>query len=54
MFVLVLLTNRTQFFVYVGSFFKRTNVNKLLAKRFTNCLLNVRFIYNPTSFKNTI
>ncbi|MFS8028084.1 hypothetical protein Hanom_Chr16g01506331 [Helianthus anomalus] len=41
------LTNRTKFLVHVRLFIKRTNINELLAKRFTNGSLNVRFIYNP-------
>ncbi|MFS7901883.1 hypothetical protein Hanom_Chr01g00004791 [Helianthus anomalus] len=42
------LTNRTEFFVHVRSFIKRTNINELPAERFTNCSLNVRFVYSPT------
>ncbi|MFS7973799.1 hypothetical protein Hanom_Chr09g00860891 [Helianthus anomalus] len=41
------LTNRTEFLVHVRSFIKRTNINELPAERFTNCLLNVRFVYSP-------
>ncbi|MFS7939708.1 hypothetical protein Hanom_Chr05g00455061 [Helianthus anomalus] len=41
------LTNRTKFLVHVRSFIKRTNINELPAERFTNCSLNVRFVYNP-------
>ncbi|KAJ0548434.1 hypothetical protein HanIR_Chr08g0383751 [Helianthus annuus] len=41
------LTNRTKFLVHVCSFIKRTNIKELLAERFTNCLLNVRFVYSP-------
>ncbi|MFS8022074.1 hypothetical protein Hanom_Chr16g01435231 [Helianthus anomalus] len=51
------LTNRTKFLVHVRSFIKRTNINELPAERFTNCSLNVRFVYSPTHFygmKNTI
>ncbi|MFS8014163.1 hypothetical protein Hanom_Chr15g01341381 [Helianthus anomalus] len=42
------LTNRTKFLVHVRSFIKRTNINELSAERFTNCSLNVQFVYNPT------
>ncbi|MFS7931440.1 hypothetical protein Hanom_Chr04g00356011 [Helianthus anomalus] len=42
------LTNRTNFFVHVRSFIKRTNINELLAERFTNCSLNVWFVYSPS------
>ncbi|MFS7927915.1 putative F-box-like domain superfamily protein [Helianthus anomalus] len=45
------LTNRTKFLVHVRSFIKRTNINELPAERFTNCLLNVWFVYSPTSNK---
>ncbi|MFS7965345.1 hypothetical protein Hanom_Chr09g00761141 [Helianthus anomalus] len=48
LFVFVHLTNRTEFLVYVRSLPKRTNVNELPAERFTNCSLNVRFVYSPT------
>ncbi|MFS7974970.1 hypothetical protein Hanom_Chr10g00875041 [Helianthus anomalus] len=41
------LTDRTKFIVHVRSFIKRTNINELSAKRFTNCSLNVRFVYSP-------
>ncbi|MFS7973502.1 hypothetical protein Hanom_Chr09g00857241 [Helianthus anomalus] len=41
------LTNRTEFLVHVRLFIKRTNVNELSAERFTNCSLNVRFVYSP-------
>ncbi|MFS8005178.1 hypothetical protein Hanom_Chr13g01234331 [Helianthus anomalus] len=41
------LINRTKFLVRVRSFIKRTNVNELLVERFTNCSLNVRFVYSP-------
>ncbi|KAJ0798086.1 putative DYW domain-containing protein [Helianthus annuus] len=51
LFMFVHLTNRTNFFVHVRSFIKRTNINELPAERFTNCSLNVRFIYSPI-FKN--
>ncbi|MFS7905061.1 hypothetical protein Hanom_Chr01g00043331 [Helianthus anomalus] len=44
------LTNRTKFLVHVRSFIKRTNINELPAERFTNCSLNVRFVYNPTKY----
>ncbi|MFS7982580.1 hypothetical protein Hanom_Chr10g00964571 [Helianthus anomalus] len=53
MFMFVHLTNRTKFLVHVRSFIKRTNINELPAERFTNCSLNVRFVYSPihkTSF----
>ncbi|KAJ0802896.1 hypothetical protein HanPI659440_Chr03g0134041 [Helianthus annuus] len=43
------LTNRTKFLVHVRSFIKRTNINKLSAERFTNCSLNVRFVYSPNT-----
>ncbi|MFS8028011.1 hypothetical protein Hanom_Chr16g01505461 [Helianthus anomalus] len=41
------LTNRTKFLVHVRSFIKRANINKLPAEQFTNCSLNVRFVYSP-------
>ncbi|MFS7961419.1 hypothetical protein Hanom_Chr08g00714791 [Helianthus anomalus] len=41
------LTNRTKFLVHVRSFIKRTNINELPAEQFTNCSLNVRFVYSP-------
>ncbi|MFS7952283.1 hypothetical protein Hanom_Chr07g00605111 [Helianthus anomalus] len=41
------LTNRTKFLVRVRSFIKRTNKNELPAERFTNCSLNVWFVYSP-------
>ncbi|MFS7889379.1 hypothetical protein Hanom_Chr00s000004g01606321 [Helianthus anomalus] len=40
------ITIRTKFLVYVCSFIKRMNVNELNAEWFTNCLLNVRFVYS--------
>ncbi|MFS8005956.1 hypothetical protein Hanom_Chr13g01243561 [Helianthus anomalus] len=40
-------TNETS--VHVRSFIKRTNIKKLPAERFTNCSLNVRFVYSPNS-----
>ncbi|MFS8003668.1 hypothetical protein Hanom_Chr13g01216571 [Helianthus anomalus] len=40
------LTNRTKFLVHVRSFIKRTDINELPAERFTNCPLNVRFVYS--------
>ncbi|MFS7908939.1 hypothetical protein Hanom_Chr01g00088981 [Helianthus anomalus] len=49
MFMFVHLTNRTKFLVHVRSFIKRTSINELPAERFTNCSLNVRFVYSPTS-----
>ncbi|MFS7906526.1 hypothetical protein Hanom_Chr01g00060261 [Helianthus anomalus] len=45
------LTNRTKFLVHVRSFIKRTNINELPAEQFTNCSLNVRFVYNPSYMK---
>ncbi|MFS8005656.1 hypothetical protein Hanom_Chr13g01239921 [Helianthus anomalus] len=42
------LTNRTKNLVHVRSFIKRTNINELPAERFTNCSLNVRFVYSPS------
>ncbi|KAJ0824467.1 hypothetical protein HanRHA438_Chr17g0792731 [Helianthus annuus] len=47
LFMFVHLTNRTKFLVHVRSFVKRTNINELPAERFTNCSLNVRFVYSP-------
>ncbi|MFS8018583.1 hypothetical protein Hanom_Chr15g01393721 [Helianthus anomalus] len=47
LFMFVHLTNRTEFLVHVRSFIKRTNINELPAERFTNCSLNVRFVYSP-------
>ncbi|MFS7949991.1 hypothetical protein Hanom_Chr06g00578101 [Helianthus anomalus] len=47
LFMFVHLTNRTEFLVHVHSFIKRTNINELPAERFTNCSLNVRFVYSP-------
>ncbi|MFS7981891.1 hypothetical protein Hanom_Chr10g00956401 [Helianthus anomalus] len=46
-FMFVHLTNRTKFLVRIHSFIKRTNINELPAKRFTNCSLNVRFVCSP-------
>ncbi|MFS7888899.1 hypothetical protein Hanom_Chr00s000002g01600461 [Helianthus anomalus] len=48
LFVFVHLTNRTKFLVHVCSLIKRTNVNELPAERFTNCSLNVQFVYDPS------
>ncbi|KAJ0558330.1 hypothetical protein HanIR_Chr07g0335091 [Helianthus annuus] len=48
LFMFVHLTNRTEFLVHVRSFIKRTNINELPAEQFTNCSLNVRFVYSPT------
>ncbi|MFS8013328.1 hypothetical protein Hanom_Chr14g01331601 [Helianthus anomalus] len=48
LFMFVHLTNRMEFLVHVRSFIKRTNINELPAERFTNCSLNVRFVYSPT------
>ncbi|MFS7921450.1 hypothetical protein Hanom_Chr03g00236891 [Helianthus anomalus] len=47
LFVFIHLTNPTEFLVHVRSLTKETNVNELLAERFTNCLLNVRLVYSP-------
>ncbi|MFS8020991.1 hypothetical protein Hanom_Chr16g01422241 [Helianthus anomalus] len=47
LFMFVHLTNRTKFLVHVCSFIKRTNINELPAEQFTNCSLNVHFVYNP-------
>ncbi|MFS7924865.1 hypothetical protein Hanom_Chr03g00277631 [Helianthus anomalus] len=47
-FMFAHLTNRTKFLVHVRSFIKRTNINELPAERFTNCSLNVRFVYSPS------
>ncbi|MFS7908569.1 hypothetical protein Hanom_Chr01g00084721 [Helianthus anomalus] len=52
MFMLVHLANRMKFLVHVRSLIKQTKVNKLPAERFTNCSLNVRFVYSPT--QNTL
>ncbi|KAJ0589836.1 hypothetical protein HanIR_Chr04g0190701 [Helianthus annuus] len=46
LFMFVHLTNRMKFLVHVRSFIKRTNINELPAERFTNCSLNVRFVYS--------
>ncbi|MFS7949079.1 hypothetical protein Hanom_Chr06g00567341 [Helianthus anomalus] len=46
------LTNRTKFIVHVRSFIKRTNINELPAERFTNCSLNVQFVYSPNNNPN--
>ncbi|MFS7907630.1 hypothetical protein Hanom_Chr01g00073581 [Helianthus anomalus] len=48
LFMFVHLTNRTKFLVHVRFFNKRTNINELPAEQFTNCSLNVRFVYSPT------
>ncbi|MFS8031673.1 hypothetical protein Hanom_Chr17g01548651 [Helianthus anomalus] len=42
------LTTRTNFLVHVRSFIKRTNINERPAEQFTNCSLNVRFVYSPS------
>ncbi|MFS7917601.1 hypothetical protein Hanom_Chr03g00191021 [Helianthus anomalus] len=49
------LTNRTKFLVvvHVRSFIKRTNINELPAEQFTNCSLNVRFVYTPSTYHVT-
>ncbi|MFS7919693.1 hypothetical protein Hanom_Chr03g00215721 [Helianthus anomalus] len=44
LFMFVHLTKQTKFYVRVRSFIKRTNTNKLPAKRFINCSLNVWFV----------
>ncbi|MFS8004437.1 hypothetical protein Hanom_Chr13g01225771 [Helianthus anomalus] len=36
--------------IRVCSFIKRTNTNELLAKRFTNCTLHIRFVCSPKSY----
>ncbi|MFS7920403.1 hypothetical protein Hanom_Chr03g00224461 [Helianthus anomalus] len=41
------LTKRTEFFVCVRSFIKRTNTNELPAERFMNCSLKVQFVCSP-------
>ncbi|MFS7961310.1 hypothetical protein Hanom_Chr08g00713481 [Helianthus anomalus] len=47
LFMFVHLINRTEFLVHIRSFITRTNINELPAERFTNCSLNVRFVYSP-------
>ncbi|MFS7934732.1 hypothetical protein Hanom_Chr05g00395171 [Helianthus anomalus] len=47
LFMFVHLTNRTEFLVHVPSLIKRTHVNEFPVKRFTNCSLNILFIYSP-------
>ncbi|MFS7938430.1 hypothetical protein Hanom_Chr05g00439601 [Helianthus anomalus] len=42
------LTKRTEFFVRVHSFIKRTNTNELPVKRFMNCSLKVQFVCSPS------
>ncbi|MFS7996411.1 hypothetical protein Hanom_Chr12g01129691 [Helianthus anomalus] len=42
------LTKRTKFLVRVRLFNKRMNTNELPAKRFTNCSLNVWFVYSSS------
>ncbi|MFS7974856.1 hypothetical protein Hanom_Chr10g00873681 [Helianthus anomalus] len=39
------LTNQTKFLLHVRSFNKRTNITELTIEQFTNCLLNLRFVY---------
>ncbi|MFS7890301.1 putative SecY/SEC61-alpha family, SecY domain superfamily protein [Helianthus anomalus] len=39
---------RTEFLIYASSVIKRTNINELPVKWFTNCLLNVRFVCSPS------
>ncbi|MFS8012895.1 hypothetical protein Hanom_Chr14g01326381 [Helianthus anomalus] len=46
------LTNRTKFLVHVRSYIKQTNIKELPAERFTNCSLNVRFVYSPTNWSS--
>ncbi|MFS7952653.1 hypothetical protein Hanom_Chr07g00609381 [Helianthus anomalus] len=46
--MLVYLTCRTKFLVRVCSFNKQTNITERPAKRFTNCSLNLRFVYSPS------
>ncbi|MFS7888853.1 hypothetical protein Hanom_Chr00s000002g01599941 [Helianthus anomalus] len=41
------LTKRTEFFVRVRSFIKRTNTNELPAERFINRSLKVKFVCRP-------
>ncbi|MFS7898853.1 hypothetical protein Hanom_Chr00s032266g01770481 [Helianthus anomalus] len=43
--VFVHFTSQTKYLIRVRSLTKRTNINELLAERFTNCSSNVRFIY---------
>ncbi|MFS8013390.1 hypothetical protein Hanom_Chr14g01332411 [Helianthus anomalus] len=43
------LTKRTNFFVRVRSFIKRTNTNELPAERFMNCSLKVQFVCSPNN-----
>ncbi|MFS7890289.1 hypothetical protein Hanom_Chr00s000023g01616951 [Helianthus anomalus] len=47
MFMFVRLTKRTKFLVRVRLFNKRTNTNELPVEQFTNCSLNVWFVYSP-------
>ncbi|MFS7991079.1 hypothetical protein Hanom_Chr12g01066591 [Helianthus anomalus] len=47
LFMFIQLTNRTKFLVRIRSFIKQTDINELPADRFTNCSLNVRFVYSP-------
>ncbi|MFS8034156.1 hypothetical protein Hanom_Chr17g01577901 [Helianthus anomalus] len=54
LFMFVHLSNRMKFLVHVRSFIKQTNINELPAERFTNCSLNVRFVYSPSCFCNKI
>ncbi|MFS7940596.1 hypothetical protein Hanom_Chr05g00466281 [Helianthus anomalus] len=51
LFMFVHLTKQTEFLVRVHSFIKRTNTNEPPAERFTNCSLNVRFLYSPKKTK---
>ncbi|MFS7914624.1 hypothetical protein Hanom_Chr02g00155621 [Helianthus anomalus] len=47
LFIFVCLTYQTKYLVRVCSFIKRTNIYELPTKRFTNCSLNIRFVYSP-------
>ncbi|MFS8000140.1 hypothetical protein Hanom_Chr12g01174861 [Helianthus anomalus] len=45
----ICLSYGSKFLVHVCSFIKQTNINELPVKQFTNCSLNVRFVYSPTN-----
>ncbi|MFS7917557.1 hypothetical protein Hanom_Chr03g00190441 [Helianthus anomalus] len=45
----VKVTERNFLFVFVR-LANRTNINELPIERFTNCSLNVQFVYNPTTY----
>ncbi|KAF5764737.1 hypothetical protein HanXRQr2_Chr15g0695521 [Helianthus annuus] len=47
LFIFVFLTYQMKFRVRVCSFIKRMNINEFSAEWFTNCWLNVRFVYSP-------